>query len=74
MAIYVKVRPHELLAENVRYLEDRGDGFVQPVTMEMDEGRYKPYRNFGVLIPKEKVRGAILRIQKHDLDERGVRG
>lgn len=74
MAIYIKVRPHEMLSDKVNYLEDVGNGMVQPVTMAMDEGRWKPYRNHGIMIPLELVRGALLRIQKHDLDERGMKG
>ena len=74
MAIYRKVRPHPLLKDDVNYLEDIGGGLVQPVTMEMDNGRYTPYRNFGIAIPLSSVRDALLRIQKHGIDERGLKG
>lgn len=74
MAIYVVVRPHPYIHRGARYYEDVGDGLVQPVTMEMDEGRYKPYRNYGIALPREVVRDALLRIQVRGVDERGLRG
>lgn len=74
MAIYVVVRPNPYLSKKARYYEDIGCGLVQPVTMEMDDGRYKPYINFGVAIPRDLVRDCLLRIQSKGIDERGLRG
>jgi hypothetical protein len=74
VAIYVVVRPTKHLPKKCRYVEDVGDGLVQPVTMEMDEGRYSPYKTYGLAIPKYLIREAVLRIQKGGIDERGLRG
>jgi len=74
VAIYVVVRPTKHLPKSCRYVEDVGDGLVQPVTMANDEGRYTSYKNFGLALPRYLVREAILRIQKRGIDERGLRG
>jgi hypothetical protein len=74
MAVYIKIRPTKLLSDEVNYLEDIEGGMVIPTTMEMDKGRYVPYRQYGLAIPKKLVRECLLRIQKHELDEVGHRG
>jgi hypothetical protein len=62
------------MLKNIQYMEDVGGGMVQPTTMEMDNGKYIPYKNYGIVIPKKRVRDCLLRIQRGGLDERGVRG
>ena len=73
MAIYVVCRPHAML-RNAKYMEDVGSGMVQPTTMEYDDGKYIPYKNFGIAIPKTCVRDCLLRIQRGGIDERGLKG
>lgn len=74
MAVFVVVRPNPYISKKCRYMEEIGDGLVQPVTMVQDEGRYTAYKNFGFAIPMRLVRDSLLRIQTKGLDERGLRG
>lgn len=68
MAVYVVVGQHGLYKRGM-YVEDIGDGMVQPVTMQNDDGVYKPLYPYGIALPLVAVRDSLLRIQARGLDK-----
>jgi len=73
MPVYVVVRENEYFKRGT-YCEDIDGGLIQQTTMEMDNGKYTSYRPYGIAIPQKLVRDFILRIQKHGIDMRGLKG
>ena len=74
MGIYVVVRENDYFRRGT-FVEDIDEIHVQAVTMEKDEsGQLAPYVNYGLLVPREKVRKAMMKLMKRGIDEVGLKG
>ncbi len=73
MSLYKVVRPNDYFPRGA-WVEDIEGGQVMETTMEIDEGKLKPYRNIGFAVPFNAVRDAMIRIQSNGIDEVGLRG
>lgn len=74
MGIYIVVRDNDYFKRGT-FVEDIDEFHVQAVVMEKDEsGLLAPYTNYGLLVPRDKVRKAMLKLMKHGIDEVGLKG
>ena len=79
MGFYVVVRENPYFerfsyVQDVNDYEDLPEPMVMPTQPVMDEGRWTPMYDYGVMIPLRLVRKSILRVQKMGIDMEGLKG
>lgn len=73
MSLYIVVRDNPYWPLKT-YVEDIDDRHVQAHTMQKTEdGAWRPFYPYGLLIPRSEVQDCLLRIQSKGADEEGIR-